>query len=665
MTSGLGPETGRNLLRHGRPEPPESQTPLRAGPVTALLVGPDLRHIRLGGIELLQRIYVAVRDEAWNTIPAEFHDLDVQQDDDGFRVRFLARHRHADIDLEWTGTYLGSADGTIVASMDATANTSFAYAKIGFNLHHGLDAYVGRPFRARRPDGEIDGVLPEAIAPQEIRGGTLTAMFPFFDRLAVDLDGGVQARFAFDGDMFEMQDHRNWSDGNYKTYGTPLAWGYPMQISPGERLRQQITMSFTGSPPLPAAPAAQGRPHRLEIGEECGRLPELGLGMSSDYRPLGQREVRLLRGLAPSHLRAELHLADDGHRAAWDRAVDAARALDTGLELGVFVTSDARDQLDRLRNDIASVDVPVARVIVYEDVEGFSELRGTTPVELVRLAKERLGTSGGDVAVVGGTNQFFVEINRDRPDLSAMDGVAYSLNPQVHAADDLSLFENLGCQADMVEFLRSLEPGVRVHVSPVTLIGRTGPFPAGPPAPDDLPGAVDVRQASLLGAAWTVGSLKHLGEGGAASATYYETCGWRGIIESGAGSPEPFPSEPGDVFPVYHVLADVGERRGARLLIVHADEPLAVDGLALSSTAGVRVLVANMTAVPQQALVGPLPGSQVIVRVLDEATAADALRDPAGYRATAATVSEFSDGGFELDLSPYAVACIDTIPPDA
>ena len=43
--------------------------------------------------------------------------------------------------------------------------------------------------------------------------------------------------------------------------------------------------------------------------------------------------------------------------------------------------------------------------------------------------------------------------------------------------------------------------------------------------------AVDVRQASLLGSAWTATALKHLAEAGAASVTWYETAGWRGIVE--------------------------------------------------------------------------------------------------------------------------------------
>ena len=57
---------------------------------------------------------------------------------------------------------------------------------------------------------------------------------------------------------------------------------------------------------------------------------------------------------------------------------------------------------------------------------------------------------------------------------------------------------------------RTFRQGIAVCVSPVTIATRFGPYPAGPAAPGGLPAAVDVRQASLLGAAWTVGSIAAL-----------------------------------------------------------------------------------------------------------------------------------------------------------
>jgi len=64
------------------------------------------------------------------------------------------------------------------------------------------------------------GTLPELSDPQLIGNGTLTAIFAPYDSLDLALKGGhpegTRARFDFEGDLVEMQDHRNWTDANYK-----------------------------------------------------------------------------------------------------------------------------------------------------------------------------------------------------------------------------------------------------------------------------------------------------------------------------------------------------------------------------------------------------------------------------------------------------------------
>ena len=79
-------------------------------------------------------------------------------------------------------------------------------------------------------------------------------------------------------------------------------------------------------------------------------------------------------------------------------------------------------------------------------------------------------------------------------------------------------------------------------VSPITLKPRfnayaTGPAPQRPP--EALPPEVDARQLSLFGAGWTLGSLRAVVSSGALSVTYYETTGWRGVMEQAGGSPLP------------------------------------------------------------------------------------------------------------------------------
>jgi hypothetical protein len=645
----------RHALWNGRPEAPTRWPVLHAGPVTAVLDGTDLRSIRVGDVELVQRIYVALRDAPWNTIPAVTSDWVVAAGPDSFRVMFKASHRHEEIAFDWVGTIEGFHDGLIRYEMDGVCRGVFHYSKIGFNIHHALDGSIGRPFRAQTEDGELRGVLPRDIDPQRIENGTLTGMFAPYSEIAIEVVDGVEAIVALEGDLLELQDHRNWIDGNFKSYGTPLALGFPFTSEDGQRIRQVVTVRYAGSPP----PAAERAPE-LRVGTSAGRwLPALGLGMPSHGSALTDREADLLRELAPDHLRVDLSLRAGSWEAPLDRAIDEARMLGTALELAVSANETSGHELAGLAARLMAADVPVARVLVYPLADGFSAFVTTTPAPIVRFVRDELEPVIGPVVFAGGTNQNFSDINRDRPTDPVLTGLCVSACPTVHAADDRSIVENLAGLAEMVRFAGEVAAPRSIHVSPVTIATRFGPYPGGPSGPGDLPAPVDVRQASLLGAAWTAGAIAALAAAGAASATFYETTGWRGLLELAGGSPMPdrFPSEPGQVYPLYHVLADAAEWKTATLQALEATAPLTVTGFAVETDDGrAGVLVANVTPEPQRVRLSGLPGTSAQVRVLDEATAMVALHDPGAFRASPGGEAAVRDGELWLELGPYAVA---------
>ena len=264
--------------------------------------------------------------------------------------------------------------------------------------------------------------------------------------------------------------------------------------------------------------------------------------------------------------------------------------------------------------------------------------------------------------VAGGTEIYFTEVNRTRPDLSGWDGLCFSITPQIHAFTDTDVVENLDAQGENVRSARAVAGRKPVIVSPITMRRRANFHAAGEPPPTppgELPDSVDVRQSSLYGAAWTAGSLKYLSESGASSVTYYETTGWRGVVERASGSelPEVFRSVAGEVFPLYHPLADAAEWRGAEVLACESSDVLAAVGLAVCTPDGARrVLVANLTPSDREVVVRPLHGD-LSLRRLTEATAAQAASDPAAFRASSEAAS--ADGELELTLAPYEVVRID------
>lgn len=660
-------------LWYGRDTAPVERRALRAGPVMAQLDGGDLRYVRIGEVELVRRVYVAVRDLNWNTIRAELSAVAVDARDDGFEVRFEARHRQGDIDFSWRGVIIGSPDGSIRYTMDGVADTAFRYAKIGLCIHHPIRENAGRPFRGHAPDGPVGGALPLAIGPQvHLNDGTDLPLFPPVDWLEIDLEGGLTIDFAFEGDLFEMEDQRNWTDASFKTASTPASLGYVHEAEAGTALRQSVTVRVTGM--LPATTTATTAPLdelRVTIGESLGRgLPPIGLGMASHGGALAPREIALLRELRPAHLRVDLRLDRPEYPDDLQRALDACRALGCGLELAVFLGGDGDEVPGRTGDEAAGLDglaallataasngqVPVRHVLVFRAGEE------VTAERWVRLARARLGDAAPAALFAGGTNVYFNELNRNRPALGALDAVAYSVNPQIHAFDEASLTEALEGQADTVTSARLFCGNLPIIVSPVTLKPRfnaVATVPEGDRPPHALPDEVDPRQMSLFGAAWTVGSVKRLAESGASSLTYYETTGWRGVMETEAGSPPaaPFPSWPGVVFPLYHVLADVAAWGDGDLLDCRSSDSLTVNALAARVGGALHLLVANMTPRERRVTLTPIRGQRVELRRLNDDSAVAAGAHPIRFRATMEDAMVL-DHALTLALAPFEVVLL-------
>ena len=628
---------------------------LRAGPATVLLDGIDLRYLRIGGTELVRRVYAAVRDVDWDTVPGAVSGLEVEESDHGFRVEFDVRHARREVDFAWHGTITGADTGRVEYVFDGHAGAAFPFGRIGLCVHHPWRETAGARFRARTPDGEIDGAFPDLIGPQSFDGKAFSPLFPSFDHLEVQLTDGGRLVLDFEGDLWETEDHRNWTDANFKTYSTPISLGPPPPLEPGQALRQRLVVAPVdvsgGAPP-------SGRV-RLEIGAPTETVvPPVGLGQDRDEHIPDPREREVLATLSPRHLRVELRL-DGDWRSTLVSAQETAVAAGAHLEVSLHLLEG---QVDELR-DVAELLVagpPVDRVLVIN-----ADSRTATPSEVTRpalVALAREGLASVCEVFVGGTEMYFTEVNRARTDMSGWDGLCFSITPQIHAFTDVDVVENLDAQGENVRSARVIARGKHVIVSPITMRRRVNFHAAGDPPPTppgELPDSVDVRQSSLYGAAWTAGSLKYISESGASSVTYYEATGWRGVVERAGGSelPEQFSSVAGNVFPLYHPLADAAEWGGAEVLACMSSDVLAAVGLAVRTPDGEgRALVANVTPSEREVVVGPLHG-RLCLRRLNEATAAQAASDPAAFRASSEAAS--ADGELELTLAPYEVVRID------
>lgn len=638
------------VLRYGRDVALPKLYTLRAGPLMMQLEEGDLRYIRLGEQEVLRRVYSAVRDPLWMTVLPRLSDVKIEASEASFRVSFLAEHIEKEIDFAWRGEITGDAQGKVVYRMRGEARSTFQRARIGFCVLHPMQC-AGARCRVKQADGtEASGTFPVTIKPD----------CPFGELVELDHEvrPGVWARLRFSGDLFEMEDQRNWTDASYKTFCTPLRIPYPVLIEKGTVIEQTVELTIEGDAASLRSQSAPVRATAFEIDTRklAGRLPSIGLGASSLPGTLAGPSVERLRALNLAHLRIDINLAKGDYASALGTACHDAEAMRVPLELAVFVSDRAHEELRKLGAQLAELRPSIARVLV------FGNARMSSGAKAIAAARSLLGEFAGNAPLVAGTHVYFTELNRERPPLEQLDGVCYSINPQVHAFDNRSLVENLAAQQATLESARAFCGDKPLYVTPITLRPRFNqrlgaPLPA---VPGELPFEVDERQMSLFGAAWTVGSLRYVATGGAAGATYYETVGWRGVLESENGSalPKLFRSWPGAAFPLYHVLADVGEMPAASLAASQTTDPLVVDGLCLTKDGRSRTLLANMTDEQQQVIVRGLPAA-VDLRYLDETNVTEAMQAPEAYRRAACARSQSRDGQLSVSLRPYAVLRID------
>jgi hypothetical protein len=655
----------KNVLYYGKDEPLPEQIPLRAGPLSLVYEDGDIRYVKLGTKEILRRIYVAIRDRNWGTVLPKISNLQMDIDEDSFRITYDVENKEGNIDFFWKGTITGDLKGKINFTMEGVARVTFLRARIGFCILHPME-YAGATCRIKHVDGAVEECdFPQYIAPQHVIDGEVKPVHPFNEMRAMSYEvaPGVWAEARFEGDIFEMEDQRNWTDASYKTYCTPLRLPFPVEVKEGTKILQSVTLTLTGDVPEVETRAEEEK-LTFSIGEKpTNPLPRIGLGAASHGQPLSAREISRLKTLNLSHVRADLKLSDPDYEDALRQVVGEANALGVPLEMALFLSNSAENELKSLVGVLDQISKEGARPEICTWLI-FHQQEKSTSEEWLRLARRYLSIYDPQAKLGSGTDFFFTELNRGRPPVEALDLVTYSLNPQLHAFDNASLVETLEAQASTVESARQFSTGLPLSISTITFKMRANPNATGPepePAPGELPHRVDVRQMSLLGAGWTAGSLKYVAESDVYSVTYYETTGWLGVMETEAGSPLPekFHSLPGGVFPMYHVLADVGEFTRGEVLPTTSSDTLKVDGLALRKDGKTRVLLANLSPELQHVILNNL-GQRVRVRHLDETNAEEARRSPEDYRSQAGELQETTSGALELSLLPYAVARIDS-----
>ncbi len=558
---------------------------LRAGKLHMLYDRGFLRYIKNGSHEVLRMIYFALRDHNWDTMPGELEDEVVNRRDDSFEISYKWVCSSPDFPFVWNVKIQGKNTSEVIFEIEGLSGGVVRKNRTGFCILHSVEENAGNPCIVVDPDGsEKEGVFPKLISPHQ----------PFFNitQMRWPQNGRGVAQLDFEGDVFEMEDQRNWTDDSYKTYCTPLSKPFPVELQKGEKVWQRVTLSL---PEVIEVAEFVDDTGFFGIKDENLKKPSIGISASSET--LQESDLKYLQYLNVDHYSFDLDLAGQDWQAVWNRGVQDAENLRVKLFASIFFSKDASSDLQKLKKlvQLLPEDKELYLLILHHDHK-------CTPDSLVDLVEPEIKKLNRKVKVGAGTAAYFTELNRNRVSIDKIDFVAFSVNPQVHAFDDLSLTENAIAQEYTVQSAHAYFQGKEIFISPITLLPRFNPNATEADEQDEgdsLPDSVDIRQMQIYGAAWTLSSLVALSSGGADLITYFETTGWKGVMQgdNDPQSPLLFPSERGMLFPVYHVLATVLRNQSMKwstAIFSKSTKLLDVKGLVFSDPNQTFLLACNL-----------------------------------------------------------------------
>jgi D-apionolactonase len=451
-------------------------------------------------------------------------------------------------------------------------------------------------------------------------------------------------RCAFAGDVFEVEDQRNWSDASFKTYSRPLALPWPYTLEAGTTQRQSVTLSVEErSGAVPGTACAPSIPTQddfatitLDLAEQTlETMPALGIAIAASEIDAALAHPELLAGIAPQQLTLSFDpvaghgVAELERFAALQRRANIAAVLEYALP-GI---EEPRRELDALAARIQAVKLQIAGIIVSPSVHRQSNPPGSISPpcpaldDVYRAAREAFP----ELRIGGGMLSYFTELNRKRPPLALVDWVTHATCPIVHAADDRSVMQTLEAIPHITRSCRSLIGAQPYSIGPVSIGMRQNPYGSrvmpNPHRERIAMAGFDPRQTALFGGAWLAGYAAALEGARIDTLTLGALTGERGLADVSDGVTR---------YPIYAVARVLAAMSGSDRLpvAVAAAQRSAIACIAARDGQGrVRVVVANLTDRAHTVRL-TLRGGTVSFHALISDEETDVMRSPARVELT-------------------------------
>ncbi len=625
---------------------------LQAGPMSVEFDNGQLRYLRVNGVEVLRAVGFLIRDKNWGTATPEISGLKVDQRADSFSVSFHAVCRIESQELSYDARIEGSRDGNLEFTGTAVPKTDFLTARTGFVVLHPLEGLAGFPLEIEHVDGKVvKGSFPELVNPVQ----------PVLNirSLTHEVVPGLKATVRMEGDTFEMEDHRNWSDASFKTYVRPLILPWPYTLKAGEPVKQTIKVTLNGS--AQGVKRAAGKAVEVKLGAVSREsLQPVGLGVPAEEIEHAIRQLDLLKLAAPRFLVCHF----DPRRKHGLKELYGYRVLceQTGaeamLEVVVESVGQFQQELQKLAAMVGQSGIRLSALAVVPAGDLKSVLPGGPRPPAPELKDLYAATRAAfpGIRLGGGMFSFFTELNRKRPPAQLLDFVVNTTCPIVHAADDRSVMETLEALPYQVATARSYIGKTPYRIGPSGIGCRDNPHGATwTPNPDNARVCLtklEPRQRGLFAAAWTLGYIATFASTGIEAISLGAPTGPLGIVYRKAQHQQPWYDQLSGpaVFPAFHVIAGLTRGAGQKRVNAESSDPAKIACLAYRSRKGTTLWLANLTADHQTVSLGGVSGA-AFAGMLDESSFVKATTDPEAFQESWKPLK-----GNTLELGAYAVA---------
>lgn len=493
------------------------QSPLEVGGFEIVVIEGGVGAVLWQGTEVLRGANCLVRDANWGTHSVEKFSESRTRLANG-QVNILQNYKLNNGALSVELGLSIDPGGVLELTANITALKATMTNRAGLVVLHPIAHVAGADLKITHPDGsELQTKFPELISPGQPAKDISTLTHTI---------SGIDVTIAFSGEVFEMEDQRNWSDASFKTYCRPLALPFPYDLKTGEAITQSLKLTVKSASDAAQIPAIGGA--------QVAIMPELLFALEHDWLP-EKSDWPTIKSTGIKGLLLRVH-SSEFETQIWTSAAAFAENLGATIDLELVLSGGdyaAQIQVAAMRcqaanlNPVHVIALPEIWLKSWQPGQGPSPNSLTASIEATKVAFPNAKTGAGML-----TN--FTELNRYPVD--GGDYVTHANTAIVHAADDLSVWQTLETLPHIFASGKVIAKGRKTRLGLMCIGMRTNPYgDAVAENPDGMNKAMagnDPRQQEVFAAAYAIGVAIKASFGGVEALALAAPVGRFGVMSS-------------------------------------------------------------------------------------------------------------------------------------